>query len=128
MRWMFLILFMPFQTLSSTCIGTEDKSFIWNQKYSHLVSVTAHSLQEGYTVEIEVPLEIENFPFKMVGLFVDSMDDPTLFTMLYANQVDGKYVAWYSVKRELIRKQYVLVDYSGEGCDGIAVTKQVVFS
>ena len=56
------------------------------------------------------------------------MDDPTLFTMLYANQVDGKYVAWYSVKRELIRNQYVLVDYSGEGCDGVAVTKQVVFS
>ena len=62
MKWMFLILLIPFQALSSTCIGTEDKSFIWNQKYSHLVSVTAHSLQEGYTVEIEVPLEIEKFP------------------------------------------------------------------
>ena len=128
MKWMFLILLIPFQALSSTCISTEDKSLIWNQKYSHLISVTAHSLEESYTVEIEAPLEIESFPFKAIGLFIDSIDDPTLFTMLYANQVDGKYVAWYSVRRELVRKQYILVNYSGEGCDHVDVTKQVVFN
>lgn len=80
MKWIFLILvlLLPFQAYSRTCIMLEDKTFEWNQRYT--------------------------------------------------GKVDGKHRTWYSVRAEMVRKHFITVIYGFDGCDGIEVTKQVVFN
>ena len=128
MKWIFLVLLFPFHAYSSTCISTEDNSFVWNQKYADEILIDTEFFDGSYTVAIEAPTELGGYAFNGISLSVDNIDDPTFYTMLFTGEVDETHRAWYSVRAEMVRKHFITVSFGFHGCEGIAVTKQVVFN
>ncbi|WP_343862672.1 hypothetical protein [Aliiglaciecola litoralis] len=105
---------------------TEEQEFLWNEKYRPLFKVNTDYFDESYSVEIVIPNKIGEREYQNSALFIDSLDEPSLFMPAEAFEHDEGKVVWYTVGNELVRKHFLVFSY-GEGC-GISVTVPVVFN
>ena len=126
MRWILLSLLFCGASNASTCIVTEEQAFLWNEKYQPLFTVNTEYFDGSYSVEILLPNKIEDREYKNSALFIDSLEEPSLFMPAEALERDEGKVVWYTVGNELVRKLFFVFSY-GEGC-GISVTLPVVFN
>ena len=105
---------------------TKRTAFLWNEKYQPLFTVNTEYFDGSYSVEILLPNKIEDREYKNSALFIDSLEEPSLFMPAEALERDEGKVVWYTVGNELVRKHFFVFSY-GEGC-GISVTLPVVFN
>ncbi|MEH6396196.1 hypothetical protein [Pseudoalteromonas sp.] len=126
MRWILLSLLFCGASNASTCILTEEQEFLWNQKYRPLFKVNTEYSDGSYSVEILLPNKIENREYESSALFIDSLEEPSLFLLAEAFEHDEGKIVWYTVGPELVRKHFFVFVY-GKGC-GISVTVPVTFN
>lgn len=126
MRWILLSSLFCGASNASTCIVTEEQAFLWNEKYQSLFTVNTDYFDGSYSVEILIPNKIEDREYKNSALFIDSLEEPSLFMPAEAFEHDEGKVVWYTVGNELVRKHLFVFSY-GEGCS-ISVTVPVIFN
>ncbi len=126
LRWILLSLLFCGASHAATCIVTEEQEFLWNEKYRPLFKVNTDYIDGSYSVEIVIPNRIGEREYQNSALFIDSLDEPSLFMPAEAFEHDEGKVVWYTVGNELVRKHFLAFSY-GEGC-GISVTVPVVFN
>ena len=126
LRWILLSLLFCGASNATTCIVTEEQEFLWNEKYRQLFKVNTDYFDGSYSVEIVIPNKVGDREYQNSALFIDSLEEPSLFMPAEAFDHDEGKVVWYTVGNELVRKHFFVFSY-GEGC-GISVTVPVIFN
>ena len=126
LRWILLSLLFCGSSNATTCIVTEEQEFLCNEKYRQLFKVNTDYFDGSYSVEIVIPNKIDDREYQNSALFIDSLEEPSLFMPAEAFEHDDGKVVWYTVGNELVRKHFFVFSY-GEGC-GISVTVPVIFN
>jgi hypothetical protein len=117
--------FISLQTFATTCFTTDEMRTKYNEKYGAEISIEAKLDLSSYYVVISAPQKLNSVPLTAFHLSADELDNPTFSAPLNFFEEDGKFITWFEIDANLIRKHFVTATY-GSNC-GFDVTKEVLY-
>ena len=119
MRLALVLYFICFFANASCSISNEQFED-WNKQFSYLFEVEKHLNKNNYSFVATLPKQIEAQAFNAAGIFRDSLDNPSFFTVLKAHKENGELKVWFTLSAQSNEKYFLSFSY-GDDC-GLSVS------